>query len=283
MQEEEKMNEKSLLYDLLLSVNCFAKYLGINPGIYSFNENEIMISFPGSVFNPTQLLEDLENPMVFVVNNFEGMFSGYDDDKKYIDMLINPNDSIWGATMDFRPECGKGVLLTDFMIRLFFRDSGERDVISSMLENINFLYASCFVIENNEFTKKHLTSDLEGTNLIFMKIDEDDDPSRIKENMVRDMSISQMKGLFDRYFRTKQDSLEFYYIFENSSFCSSLLIALRQSMKDNDIRLLDNADGIEFYSEDSRIRFSYDTDAYAEKVMLALLFGNSQRKGIPRL
>ena len=262
------MKERSREENLLYMFYYISRYVDGKPEFYSFGDREILVTYPRSITDLQQLIDDSGEIVPKMISEFSIRFAGFRDMRDYREFAAWPEKGFLGWSISLEPK-QKHYVLNELSLRLAFSDKKERNSLFSVLRTLDFT-RSRLVIERNAYTEAHFTSDLKGTRFIFKTISEE--CSGNADGIIYDMSHEQMKSLFDIYFQAEQDSLEMYHIHEWGAYTMSIMVALRESLVDNGIYIQKTENTIELRKDGRRLMLSGDSESFVEKMILNLIF-----------
>ena len=261
---EERSREENLLY----AIYYILRYVDRTPGFFSFGDREILITYPGSITDLQQLIDDSGDIVPRMISEYHVRFAGFREMKDYREFAAWPEKGFLGWNIVLEPR-QKNYVVNELSLGLRFEDRSERNSLFSLLKTLDFRN-SRLVLERNPYTEEHFRSDVRGSRYIFKTIA--DACSDNADGIVYDMNHEQLKELFTTYFQTGQDSLELYYIYEYGVYTMALMVGLRESLAENGIYLQRTGNTIEMKKGNSRIRLSGDSESYAERLILNLIF-----------
>ena len=269
---EERGKEENLLY----AIYYILRYVDKTPEFFSFGDREILVSYPGSIADLKQLVDDSGDIIPRMVTDYHVRFSGFLEKREYMEFSAWPESGILGWNTTLEPK-RKHYVVHELSLRLSIGDRKERNDLYSVLRGLDFR-KSRLVLERNPYTEEHFRSDVRGSEYIFLAIS--NDCSSNADGIVYDMDHEQFKRLFTKYFQTGQDSLELYCIFEYGVYTMALMVGLRESLSENGIYLQKTKDTIEVRRNDSRILLSGESESYAERLILNLIFDSDGQEAI---
>ena len=269
---EERSREENLLY----AIYYILRYVDKAPGFFSFGDREILVTYPGSITDLKQLVDDSGDIVPRMVTEYRVRFSGFGEKGEYMEFSAWPESGIlgWNTTLEPRR---KHYVVHELSLRLSIEDRKERNALFSVLKSLDFR-KSRLVLERSPYTEEHFKSDVRGSRYIFLAIS--NDCSSNADGIVYDMDHDQFRNLFSIYFQTGQDSLELYYIYEYGVYTMDLMVGLRESLSENGIYLQKTRDTIEVRRNDSRILLSGESESYAERLILDLIFDSDGQEAI---
>ena len=262
------MDERSREENLLYALYYISRYVDAAPEFFSFGDREILVTYPGSITDLQMLIDDSVEIVPRMISDYHVRFAGFRDMKDYREFSAWPEKGFLGLNITLEPK-QKHYVIHELSLRLSIADRRERNSLFSVLRTLDFR-KSRLVLEKSPYTEERFTTDVRGSMFIFKTIS--DACYDNVDGIVYDMNHEQLKKLFSRYFQTGQDALELYYIFEYGVYTMDLMVGLRESLVENGIYLQKTEDTIELKRGDGKIRLSGDSEYYAERLILNLIF-----------